>query len=979
MITIMLIMPASGVFSQQSVKQPNDSAFRTAEIQWSHKEKIPRDIKLKPSPSLNKTNFFSAYKKAFKLSDAHTFKPFKSDTEPSGKAHNRYKQYYKNIEIADVQYILHTENNQVYHAHGDPVHNLNIDVNPGISSTRALQLAYKYMSKSATVVTTQNFSQSGLSGLPLKPNLKSKLLITRPYNNEGKEKYQLVYRVEVLTSNPLGRYNVDINAHTGELVNQIPTMIHDNIQTKGLSLYNDTVEITISDSSYRDDWQLPSVWHLDDWKALGDTGKSWWMGNISLGTNGGYDNVWYEVLQTQPIELEGINPTLQFYHRYSVEPPENFEEYDGWDGMNVRISTDGGTTWEILENPVPAYNRYSLFSFGYQHGEGVGIPGWAGIQEEWQQVTINLNKFAGSTVQIRFAFASDPGYATTDEDPDLFGWQIDHIMLSNSTDTLFRNEGSSENMEKQNLYEFADFIEGHYRLRETTRGKGIATFNGDSIINVTEAVDFVENDSVITNQINKAGVSLHWGAAQTYDYFKEKHGRLSYDDQDGRIITYANVELEFESGTNPNNAAWFLGQDIAIFGPGDGITNNPFVSLDVVGHEIAHGVTDYAAGLLPINEPGGLNESFSDIFGTAIEFYSENEVGDWLMGEDFGIAGNVIRSMSNPKERANADTYLGEYWVSTDGTPAPNNDYGGVHFNCGVQNYWFYLLSDGGSGTNDNDQDYNVTGIGLESAANIAYRNLTTYLTPQSGFIDAAIYSRQSAIDLFGEESGQVKSVIDAWEAVGIHFGPSLATKKAYNIQMLVNQNINRSIQLKSAGTESLTIENITISGDDVFSINNLPEFPFDVMADDPYSFFVSFLPTNLRSYSAMLTITSNDTKNPVKTIELIGEGVNEFTTIDNTTIRSDQDGLLLLYPNPFSQQITIQFGVSETQPIEIVIVNSAGSVIKNLINKKFEKGVHEIAWDGTNANQLHVTPGNYYIWMKTRDHHFARPVTFQK
>ena len=82
-----------------------------------------------------------------------------------------------------------------------------------------------------------------------------------------------------------------------------------------------------------------------------------------------------------------------------------------------------------------------------------------------------------------------------------------------------------------------------------------------------------------------------------------------------------------------------------------------------------------------------MNESFSDIFGNAIEFYADSTQFDWGMGEDITSSGKGIRNMASPNDFRDPDTYKGTYWHT-----APS-DNGGVHVNSGVQNYWFYLLT----------------------------------------------------------------------------------------------------------------------------------------------------------------------------------------------------------------------------------------------------------------------------------------------
>ncbi|MCK4352625.1 T9SS type A sorting domain-containing protein [candidate division WOR-3 bacterium] len=199
----------------------------------------------------------------------------------------------------------------------------------------------------------------------------------------------------------------------------------------------------------------PPVWHPDTFQAYEGTGKSWWMGDYiyieELGdTIRGYLNHWYQVLDTREIVLPSTSCTLTFVQNRKMEDPAGAEPpYDSWDGCNVRISTDGGATWTVLDTPYvsPAYNCRSFYSFGYEHGEGPGIPGWGGSSDGWENVTVNLSSYAGDTVKIRWAFASDPAYCTYDQqggyNPDLIGWQIDnidvaHVFTSNAEgdDTL---------------------------------------------------------------------------------------------------------------------------------------------------------------------------------------------------------------------------------------------------------------------------------------------------------------------------------------------------------------------------------------------------------------------------------------------------------------------------------------------------------------------------------------------------------------
>ncbi len=190
---------------------------------------------------------------------------------------------------------------------------------------------------------------------------------------------------------------------------------------------------------------VSSTWHLDTYQAFGGSGTSWWVGDPAVGTNGGYLDAWYMVLDSPPIQL-GTTPNLRFWHRYSVEPPGGEPApYNGWDGMNLRISTNGGASWTVIPSAAvtPAYDRTSLYSFGVQHGEGPNVPGWCGMTgSAWHVQTANLSTWANQSVKIRWAFASDPAYSTPDNSA-LFGWMFDAVRVYSGTDTVFSHDANS--------------------------------------------------------------------------------------------------------------------------------------------------------------------------------------------------------------------------------------------------------------------------------------------------------------------------------------------------------------------------------------------------------------------------------------------------------------------------------------------------------------------------------------------------------
>ncbi len=304
-----------------------------------------------------------------------------------------------------------------------------------------------------------------------------------------------------------------------------------------------------------------------------------------------------------------------------------------------------------------------------------------------------------------------------------------------------------------------DSVSNYFRLRETGRGNGVETYDLNNTTNYATAVDFIDSNNFWNafNPVkNKYAIDAHWGTEVTYDYFLNIHNRNSIDNQGFLLRSYVHY------GNNYVNAFWD-GQRMT-YGDGDA-TTSPLTTLDICGHEVAHGWTSRTSNLRYRSESGALNESFSDIWGVAIENYGRPNNWNWLIGEDIGRA---FRSMSNPNQFGDPDTYGGLFWIDQNCTPTSANDWCGVHTNSGVQNYWFYLLSEGGIGVNDNADSFRVAGIGIVKAAKIAYRNNTNYLGINSNHNDARFYAIQSAVDLYGACSPEVESVTNAWYAVGV-------------------------------------------------------------------------------------------------------------------------------------------------------------------------------------------------------------------
>ena len=304
----------------------------------------------------------------------------------------------------------------------------------------------------------------------------------------------------------------------------------------------------------------------------------------------------------------------------------------------------------------------------------------------------------------------------------------------------------------------------------------------------TSAPFEIENDDNVWNTQDEIfGGTVLWYTKEAYHYWQDDHSRNSYDDANGTVNGYINAVFDGDDAAGcqayTNNASMsFSGGNMKVGLGSGGTLTNSYATLDIIGHEYAHAVTGSTAGLEYQDESGALNESFSDIFGEALERYTIGNT-NWLLGSD--RSSGHIRSMSDPKDKGQPDTYDGTNWYTG------SNDNGGVHTNSGVQNFWFYLLAEGGSGTNDNGDAYTVAAIGFDKAARICYNNLLFHLGTTSDYADARDASITTVSDIWGDCSPEMIAVMDAWYAVGVGDEFPKATAGVNDATVCVGATIN--------------------------------------------------------------------------------------------------------------------------------------------------------------------------------------------
>ena len=310
------------------------------------------------------------------------------------------------------------------------------------------------------------------------------------------------------------------------------------------------------------------------------------------------------------------------------------------------------------------------------------------------------------------------------------------------------------------------------RFNPVVDGRGIiliADAHGTSVDRLQQAEILYVTSASPNSWTIRDGVSAAYCFSETYDYYRERHNRNSYDNLGTSLTALIRIG-------GYDNAFW--NGTTGMMGFGDA---KPYAaSLDVIGHEVTHGVVEKSAGLVYQNQPGALNESFADIFGEMTEARTDGQP-DWLIGSRLPAA---FRDMKTPSNKG-LPGKMSEF-VKLPNTDA--GDHGGVHINSSIVNKAFYQLAAG-----------LPNALGLIPAERIFYRALTVHLLAQSQFIDARLAAITSATELFGAGSAQAVRTAEAFDSVEIFASPSTTPPP--------------SIPVVNAPDSYLTVEDAFFSG----------------------------------------------------------------------------------------------------------------------------------------------------------------------
>ncbi len=446
---------------------------------------------------------------------------------------------------------------------------------------------------------------------------------------------------------------------------------------------------------------------------------------------------------------------------YGMVSDSVFTRYNGWQLMDSYYDKKLYYLYDTKRN-IYTYNASSAVFSGEVVDYRNESDSITSVSSKWSAMLSNIN--------VSCTDNSDWYHEIGEGDPDLFV-----RVFSSGGVELCKTQHENGFLER----EFSDL------QVQVDKGSYIVVYDHDTFkddIGDTIYIESLSSGTYSWNGENTYGqivlegnpaVSAHWGMQKVYDFYKENFDLTGYNNLGTYIYQFVDPygisnthNLANAYSSNDNNGVGFM-----CYGLGNQ-EFDAFVSLDIIAHEYTHLVISFNGngGLTYSGESGALNESFADIMACAIEHYAIGDSSNYEIGENIDKNYSNIRSLKYPKEGRNGlmqqpDTYKGDYWVDVSSRELDN---GGVHSNSGVQNKWFYLLCEGGSGENDNGYNYNVEGIGIEKAHKIAFYTLRYYLTKNSLYWDAYEGSLFSAQNLYGKNSVEYQSVLNAWHAVGL-------------------------------------------------------------------------------------------------------------------------------------------------------------------------------------------------------------------
>jgi Zn-dependent metalloprotease len=505
-------------------------------------------------------------------------------------------------------------------------------------------------------------------------------------------------------------------------------------------------------------------------------------------------------------------------------------------------------------------------------------------------------------------------------------------------------------------FPYYDFVlEDHSRSSEIDTRNYARETTACTAINFWQCSKTDDHDDYFNLGNYQNAASAHWAAQKAYDVFKNQFGRLY------GIREVPGYEIRIWNNYSPSLIAGDEGSTTG-FAPGGGgdyirigklfgQTSGYEGSLDVIGHEFTHGVSTFSAGLdasAYSYASGALSESFSDIFGEVIEYYT-NSSCDYIAGSN--LMSEFKRQFNLPNQFPPHSFYLDYYntgcqeavsfTLSDDGVYPltfseirPGFNEHTAHINCSVQNRWFYLLANG-------DVSLGVQGIGITKAAIITYRNIVDHISLGSNYTDSRLGSIESARSIYGECSLEYQQVMNAWAAVGVGSPAPNPCIPATPLSVSINSPYNIICDYINIWSSSVS------GGTGSYSYN----WYVNGMLESTSSSLALYLASwqENQSFTIKLVVTSGtQTVTVYDYFYLVCSGMysSQSTTFD-----------ISLYPNPVTEQLNI-----EIIPIssDVIILDQYNFYISDMQGVIYSHGT--LSGGSKEINLSRLKSGSYYL-----------------
>lgn len=647
----------------------------------------------------------------------YTFEAINSYTDSYGTTHTDYQQYYRGVAVENCILIVHSEGNIV----------------TGINGQAAT--AAQMEKTSATLTATQAAGKARTAmGIRAAVNPTVDKVYTRYRDAEGNERYRMAYRTHIASFADGKNVNTYIDCADGSVIKTEDLMLHANEVTE---VELETLYPIVEDGEERTKRKIRMTEQTDGKYALIDEGRKIYIHEGKTNateaptTDAEMAQHIADISKNTPYKTSAEKDRWELYHVSDI------------DIDSIALHRKVGSKYVMLDTVKTNYY--------------ISI-----CQGKKELYTNNLdNTFLNGKV---------PPFGLNDK---FFSLETD------TTYTLYiKREYKQSSSSLRNSYDTLhrqDFV--------ATKGEKIS-FGSDSIF----------GEITVTARPNHA-VDAQYAMHTSYEYYLERHGRKGFDGKETPLhvfVDFDDIYASFQK-VGMNAFAWSTPPYFIATGCGDGYRKmaDVYTTLDLLAHEYTHLVvmTNGRGGLKTTGETGAINEAIPDCFAVAIDMYKNGDKANWQIA-DGGVLikrnnGNTMptnmRDMSDPNMSGGngeshgvaypqPDTYHGEYWKNVTNLGV---DAGGIHYNNGVFNYWFYLITEGSNGTNDNGDSYNVKGLGIEVTEKLLMDVVMNYMVKEATYSDMYNATRMAASDTKKYEGGVdgevYKQVTNAWLAVGVN------------------------------------------------------------------------------------------------------------------------------------------------------------------------------------------------------------------